>query len=503
MLQQEKYTSALFCEIEPKTPFEMAFSISKLKHLKKVTSLNLKILPLKLCTPHFLKSLSITLSHLKSLKSLSISFPVLIEMTPKLLTSFFFALRRLNSLVSLSLKLRASRGFNDKSWIALSSCLTRLPQLKSFTVALENSERISRSVLNFFAPIFKKLTSLQNLEVNLKNCNCIYFQYIIDFFASLNNLKSLKSLALNFKGCTTNTASTDPISTGLNVLDPSILESLDLKYYSERNPVSLPELGTALQRFTSLRNLTLGFTRNQRITDQGLHQLASSLQTLHSLSSFKINLSTTRLTNSVRVLGDTIKHFTKLKSLSLNFNQTKTIDDSQLSSLSAGLQSLTTLKNLTLKFSDFIVTDRGFALFSKALQGLNELSTLKLKLFNIYALTNKTIISLSFAIGNLTKLTDLSFSLVASSDFDRKSINSLRQALENLSLLTSLYFDFSRGFFLKGEGDDLLAIFKALGRLKYLRKIIATLPFSPANITASQLYTRQVSDQTYFWESSD
>jgi len=501
ILQQEKLTSSLIYVLEPESASEMAFAISKLKHLQHVSSLNLKILPLNFCTPYFLKSLSITLSHLKNLKSLSISFPMRIEMTPQLLTSLFFALERLNSLKSLSFLANYPGSWSDESWIALTSCLCRLPWLKSFAVTITNCQVIGDSVLSLFAPAFKKLTLLENVNIGLFDCQRVQSQSIINFFTSIKSLKFLKSIALNLGRTNIAMASSDPFSKGLNALNPSLLESLDLKYYSSPNDQSLQELGTTLQRFTSLRDLGLDFKENNNITDQGLSQLASSLETLQSLSSLSLDFfSAQNLQTSVKIIGNTIKHLAKLTSLDLNFTEQKTTNNSQLSSLAAGLQGLTALKSLNLRFSDFTkVTDPGFVVFSQALQGLTELSSLKLELLYMRELTNKGIISLSSAIGNLTKLTYLSLSLIGNRNFNKESTDSLGQAFKNLSSLTSIHLNFTECQSLKGDGDNFLAIFKALGQLKYLRKILASLPFSPVNVTASQLYTRQVTDQTTFW----
>ena len=423
IFQHEKLITSLQYTIQPQTASETAFTLSKLKDLHHLTSLDLSLFSTTFCTPYFLKSLSIILSRFKQLTSFRFAFPFDFDLFPQLFSSLFFALPRLNSLKNLSLHFDYVTSSNNPSWlITLASCLKKLAHLKSLNLTFGSCFSIGDSVLSSLAPVFKGLSSLETLNIYLSDFDSLRNDDILTFFASLKESKSLKNLALSFENSQIDTTNPEPISKGLSLLNPSQLKSLKLKYYSDIDDDISEQLAIALQRFSSLQELALDLSGDYMISDEGLNKLAASIQTLQSLCSLNIKVfEASQLINSVKIIGNMVKSLAHLTDLELDFTQQIGVDDLQLISFSENLKNLTNLKRLSLGLSQLEeITDNGLMALSESLGHLPNLESLRLGLVNMKMLSNNGILKFSLALKSLNHLKSLSLNMPGNQDFEEE-----------------------------------------------------------------------------------
>jgi len=327
----------------------------------------------------------------------------------------------------------------------LGECLKKVPQLKSLALTMIDCGRIGEITLSCLPVYLKKLPLLQSLNIDLLDSGSVKAKTLQNFFQTLQNSKSLKDLTLSIQDPKAS-MSFIPLRKSSAMLEPSKEKSWKIRYDAVQYDDPLQHLAEALQISPCIQHLSLDFTQSYSLTDQTLSQICSSIQSLPSLSSLQLNFDKAKkILSPAQMIGPSLKHLMKLRSLDLDFNGLQSVDDFQLTSLAAGLQDL------------------------------SELNTLKLDLSYLGKLTNQGIESLSCAIGKLVKLEDISLTLTGNVNFDKKGMNSLAEALQKLVSLLWITFHVKECHNLKGE-EGFEEIFKALDQLKLLKRRIIKVP---------------------------
>jgi len=494
---QNKTISSLHYVFMASSSFEMSYLICNLKDSCHITSLNLDLSSVESCTPQDLKYLSMTLGNFKKLASLTLTFPNLVEMTPKHIISLGFAFHRLRSLTDLSLKFTHRQRPNSPSLKPLAKLLSKLTRLKS--LALSQLASTTPLAFTFLPPVLKKLTSLEGLNLDLAGMRGFQSKHLDQVFLTLKNNKPLKNITFNFKGCTVESPSSCPLSQGLAVLDLSQLQSFQLSCYSNLTNKTLEQLTTVLQG-SPLKRLNLDLCEGS--FSSSYLQFCLDLQAFQSLSHLSLNPGD--LTNGIKVMGAAIKPLIRLQSLDIDFSKqiTKNADnvDNELIDFSANLRGLQNLKHLSLNLKNLdTILDKDMRTLLEDLQ-LTRPSKSSLTLVEMRIKWNKGVFSLFSSLTKLEKLKDLSLDLSGNDHFSIENLHNLSEAIQNLSLLNSVSLNFRDCESLSKEKESFAPLFRSLGKLKLLKKIILHLPSKIEDQNAALDCINCVEDQTIHWD---
>ena len=326
----------------------------------------------------------------------------------------------------------------------LSETFKNLPLLSDISLHLSNLQRCSASTFN---DLFSGLETCKYLEK-------------LDFFITPDPNCDLKSI--------------EPLSLGLNLLNPLSLREITLKLYKDFNDYGMTELSRALARFSSLKTLSIEFPHDPSISDRGLSQLSSALQTIISLSTLSLvtlqscqasqaqspppqNLGfgfqgqpfsfssfpqSDELSRPIDLISQGLAPLEELENLSLDLAGCFGEKFTTIQTFAQSLQNLKSLKKLNLNLAVCrFMEDEDITLLTQGLETLKELTNLELDVRHIQTLTNQAVITLMSSFSNLPKLNHLTLKL-GTNKTDDNVLKIIAQSLKSLPVLDSLNLDF-------------------------------------------------------------
>ena len=396
-----------------KPQISQAFTLctKNLKHLANLDcSLDRSVTsPIKsLQTLHFI-------APLHSLSRLSLRFHSTLWLTNKSWSTFSYHVPHLTSLTSLSLNLSYAKGFTQTSLRETFLSLSKLPLLTSFGLKAYGSELLDFLTLIFLFKNLQSLSNFQDLTLSLWNCNRLKF---------------------NEK---------EPLAIGLGLLNPSSFRKLSLEFYPNFSDFDLSELLIVIQRFSSLKHLSLGFSKHTQITSKSFSGLPATLAQFASLVILKLLLSPKIETGSFfEVISLYLKDLKELVSLTLDTWSSLTIDNIGIQLLCSQFPSLPKLQHLDLNLGrDSRLDEKCIESMSQALLKLTDLKSLHLDCRVDENYMDSSIFSdLIKSVGCLTHLRKLGLSLGGYIDLKKEMVETVTASLKSLNCLAELYLNF-------------------------------------------------------------
>ena len=403
-----------FCDAQSFKPkLSQAFTLCT-KNLKHLTNLDWSLdksvtNPTKsLQTLHFI-------APLHSLSHLSLSFHSTLWLTNKSWSTFSYHVPHLTSLTSLSLNLSFVEDLTQISLLNIFSSLSKLPLLTTFGLKAYGSELLDFTTSIFLFENLKGLLHFQSLTLSLLNCNHLKFD------------------------------EKDPLAIGLALLGPSSFRKLSLECYPNFSDSDLSELLIVIQRFSSLKHLSLGFSQHTQITSKSFSVLPATLAQFSSLASLKLKLSPKIETGSFfEMLSLCMKDLKELVSLTLNTWSSQTVDNLAIQHLCSQLSNLPKLQHFDLNLGpQSRLGPQSIQSMSQTLRNLPGLKNLRLDCRADDNSADDVFDDLVTCLGCLTNLRKMNLSLGSSFDLKKETLENAITSLKSLNCLAelSLHFD--------------------------------------------------------------
>jgi len=471
LLQGNKKLVYISVGLDAETSFDLIHDFTRLKYLQNIKTLDLNIADGKYFTLPNIKLLSSILPNLKNLTTLSLQFPKNLQIPLKLIDRVFLALKRLGSLSRLTVKFNSRQGFGDAHMQKLALHLSRLSKLQGIVINIKNSIEITKTGIQPLSYALKKLLFLSKVSIKLPSSSGSSVKTIHGLFSALATLNLLKELELSLRPDSDYDCNQlEPISLGLHLLNAPSLREISLELYPTLNDFGITELSKILTRFSSLKALSLDFSRNCIFSDIGIFRLRSALRTMTSLSSLSLSrFGHSKLLQGIELVSEGIVFFTQLKSLSLDFTCCPGKKYTTIETFSYNLQKLKGLKELNLNFAIYrFLKDEDFPLLAQGLETLKDLISLTINL-NQVQLTNEGLKSLVSSFPGLLQLAHLTLKLHCNKT-DGDALKIIARGLQSLSSLYSfnlLFFPLSSSNY--NEGFEVLC--ETLQHLPSLKEI--------------------------------
>jgi len=177
---------------------------------------------------------------------------------------------------------------------------------------------------------------------------------------------------------------------------------------------------------------------SRSLTDEGLFQFSSALQTLTSLESLSlIRLGHSKFSQAIELTSQGITPLTQLKDLSLDFTCCSGEKCTTIYSLAGSFLRLRSLNKLNLNLPGCrFIGDEDLALLTQGLETLRNLTHLAIDLTNIGDITNQGLKSLTSSFSNFGKVRQLTLKLI-SNKIDGDGLRIIAQDLQSLPALYS------------------------------------------------------------------
>jgi len=308
-------------------------------------------------------------------------------------------LQSLSKLEHLCLNLIGDDNVKNEFLQELAITLPFLCDLKYFEIVLPSSEITDQGIATLFSS-FSQLSQLKDLSLNFKNTKIDH--KTIEILS--NNIAHLKLISLKIIlgnqlekqkpppqklssalwGSGGGPTPPPPTLDGLNSLSNLTLSLSGFDICTKE----FKHISLVLKELTQLKTLSLELPQFDSGNNyEGLRSFLSSLKELQKLDSLRLVFHGTKLSNKeVELIALNLRDFSRsIEDLELRFEHTEMLGDEVLGSLGLGLQSLLSLKNLTIftgrqKFSLEAVFD-----LSKRLAVLKSLENLLLEIkLNVY-----------------------------------------------------------------------------------------------------------------------
>ena len=352
---------------------EVTFIADIIKHFRRLTSLQLRILndstslerfnhlARSLRFLPFLKSLDFavsyqespgveefkltdTLKSLKSLHTLSLNFSW--GRTIKV-DKICEGLKTMTNLTNLTLTF-SFVNIEDRDVIILADCLTNLKGLKHLKVDLSNNS-ISQIGLRALITSLKELTNLKELEL-ICNKNLILVEDMTFFKESMQALVQLEVLQLNFSNIKIFKDSIKHFGEGLAYL--TSLKVLKVSFSDcHLNDKCIGNIGKGISELKTLVEIDFDMTHNE-LNDKETLEFIESLKPLSEMRRFSLSLSQNLLGDWILfTLGRMLASYRNLEKIALNGFSCR-ITDKGIEKLTLLTERLYNLKELTLIFNN-------------------------------------------------------------------------------------------------------------------------------------------------------
>jgi len=397
------------------------------------------------------------------------------------------------SLQAVEILLPTGKVFEEGTISSLCSVLDT-SKMQNLSLYFESSRFSSNSDLPAILSTLNVMHGLLELSIHFKELkfqkpgaikpeNIPSENDLIILSESIAELKSLKNLSLKF-------GSTALTAYGLEALFIAIskiknLLNLKLLCYSQSS-ISCSEVKVniekSLSKLSQLRNLELLFVDGTSINDMFLTSILKSLSSL-KIESFKAGFGYEKITKEpYKLLGQNIANVSCLKNLDLSFHSK--ITETTVIKILGSLFKLKLLESLTLRFSDFNISDKGLLLLSINLKVFQNLKSLNLGFRGCIGVTLLSIQEMMKKIPLQKAITEFQF-LFFWNGLDNTILEWLSTAIGNLNNLKTLSLKFYPCL------DDLKTgyekLIKAISSLKKLNSLSLKLGISSGGIPPSTL----------------
>jgi len=295
------------------------------------------------------------------------------------ISGLFSSLTNLKELKNLKFFVKTGETIRARTLRRLSAGLSRLKTLQSIDLDL--------SGLNFDADQdfffdFRYLRSLSSLTFKLSKSSGMNDRNLADIARSIEKVRKLEKLGINLSYCRQIT------NKGIGILSssfPSHLKSLnlDLGLCEQVKEKALQSLFCSMCKMTFMEDLSLWFSSENALTDQGLLGLNLCLSGFKRLKSLLVSV----LNWNLKINNSTFDEFlsvlaskTSLKNLVLQFPgwSSSVVDSKRLEKLGDALVNLKKIENLELNFRMRFFEDDAVDSFSNKLKSLEKLQNLHL-----------------------------------------------------------------------------------------------------------------------------
>jgi len=336
--------------------------------------------------------------------------------------------------------------------------LEKLKLIKALYLYFSESEVKDDMILQKISQNIKSLSSLKTLKLQFPYARWISLKGVEHLASALAQMKLLEKLIMNFNYAEwANDESLHLLFKGLKKYKNLQSFHLDIPHCMNITEKSFKSLASTFKHsLQSLKELSLDFAGLNLIEGNGLDFLASGLTNLAGLQTFRINfsqlqvssidiyssfMSSIRHLKSLRVLvlnfsclpvnASTLKHLamsfkslTRLHTLSLSFADCSTFTFQEMEVLAQCLHSLaSSLKNLTLSFRCYYITDRALEKLSGGLEALTNLSEINLQCDSCPFVGDDGVERVTYELGGLPNLHSVTL--------DFRSCRSIKDAYYN------------------------------------------------------------------------
>jgi len=457
ILTSQHQLSTLHYEFNPENPLKsfptsITYFFSKIKTLSSLKTLTFQLhIPKRLNMEPSLQALMISLASLKNLTHLNIHIFFRPMKDTKLLKTLFKYLIRISSLTNLSLSFSKCDHLSTPHLDLISSYLTKLLQLRSLNLSFCSLfkhynyliRQLNLTLPNL--PLLSKFTlRINGITVGLK------ISEVSALFSCFKALKGLSDLALDLqKRYLTHDANmteptSDPVSEGLALLDHSKIRRLSLQLYKNFNENFLAQLTHTLKNFTSLHTLHLDFSVYPDFNEENGAAFSLMLSSLVGLSSLRIILPSRPFDGGIlKYLTPSLKSLKNLINFQLKFvGSVCKIDNDEIKQFFSEIRCLKSLRFLDLDSCHEGINDENLETLGESLKELTLLRGLSLGMEFAYFMTNQGIEALACGIKTLVNLSGLTLSVGSNNIFDNKTVDIITNMLHNLHRLYSVDFSF-------------------------------------------------------------
>jgi hypothetical protein len=325
------------------------------KSLNALESLNLEI-PEIIISENELAMMSRVFSSIKSLKAITLHVDRNTTITDGVLLNFLNWIMKLPCLRSLNIKLRFRHYENLQKFVLK---LKRLNNLQSLTVEFPNENSGFSDVnLNAFSSAFSSLISLRALNIRLPSNRLMTDADITELCISIKMLSlfNLEDLKLDFQRCSKiSDHGLEEIVSCLNSL-----KSIDLNFggcsISDKGMDKL--LCDGLKQPSIKEKLLLDFSFSQLKTQRVLEKLSSKFKDFGSLAVVKLKiLALSKVSNEgLKNISINLKYLKNLKDFGLSFSPLaygKQITDNGIADFILGVKLLKSLENFQLSLTNY------------------------------------------------------------------------------------------------------------------------------------------------------
>ena len=246
---------------------------------------------------------------------------------------------------------------------------------------------------------------------------------------------------------------------------------------SQATQIELKKLAKANSNVQALINLGFGKESKE------FHKLGGVLKNMKSL--FRLDACITSVShNRFEILYLSLKQV-PLRSLKIYFCLAEDLNDARLKLLSQNLKHFSFLKSLTLQFTlntfenEETLTSKGVSMLFSSIKPLNQLSNLKIGFFEMETFDNCCLKELSSALKNLRSLQTLKLDLSGCSKVNDEGLANFSKELKKLTNLTTL------GIFMKDCNlidKDVRSLAGGLIEIKTLTNLSLNLDLPPQYI---------------------
>jgi len=432
-------------------PFQLINFSSNLKHLTNITTLNLNLIKSNQYDINsYLKILMKSLSSLKNLTNLHILFSLDMN-DPKLLQDLLRYLLKISTLASLSLTFDSFPGLKIPHIQILSTVLSRLSHLQTLRLKFANSPKDMDHAFQSLASMLLDLRLLTKIELSLRGSpqlSPIEDSSMKALFTSFNSLKALSDLTLH--NIIRDAYLVDLLAESFALLDPSRIRKLRLGFDEKLQERLIRGVSKVLKSFNALQTLRLEFSDAWESQDTDLADLAVLGSTIAGLTSLSyLSITFPLYSNPEGIFENIVVALESLKSLNylkLHFvGQTGVRKNEKITQLFAKIELLKSLKSLAIDFEDSkFLTDSHLETLAKSIGKLRFLKNIRVKFTHADLITNQGVKTIINAIETLENLSGLKLGFAHNNQIDNEVMEKIQEALQSLPCLYAVRLDFLR-----------------------------------------------------------